>query len=75
MLQINACRAPSDDRRYMSLDNFGMVAGLHYLCSASRMHQSMLTRNNLQYPKNLQFKQLLADDDEDDVGASSAVGR
>lgn len=35
----------------------------------------LLTRNNLQYPENLQFKQLLADDDEHDVGASSAVGR
>lgn len=38
---INACRVPS--RRYRSLDSLEMVVGLHYLCSTSKMHRSMVS--------------------------------
>lgn len=75
MLQINACRLQSDERRCGSFDNLGLVPGVYLLL----LHQQDAPINSLvmfsNFPRISSHKQLLADVDEHDVGIYSALGR
>lgn len=74
MLQINACRIQSDERRYRSFEILDWWLVCIYLCSTSRMHRSILSCCH-SMSRESTVKQLLADVDEHDVGVYSAVGR